>query len=84
MFEGQPLVTPTPIEVDEDSASYKIANILDSRLFGQWKKLRYQVGSLGFEGTSEHITWVDASNVAADEVMPALYLRHPFPIWYRD
>ena len=76
-YAGQQAPPPEPIEVEEDSATYEISAVVDSRHQPRTGRLQYLVEWLGFEGTPEHRSWVFAENIGADELVPAFHLAHP-------
>lgn len=73
-FESQrrePL--PPPVLIN-DKEEYKVAEILDSQVYGRWKKLQYLVKWVGYEDP----TWEPAVNVEnAKEVVEEFHKKHP-------
>ena len=69
---------PPPIMVDGEE-EYEIAEILDSKIDGRRKicPLLYYVRWRGYEGTEEERTWLLATEVHADELIPAFHARYP-------
>jgi hypothetical protein len=77
-FPGQWLPPPPPVEVDGEE-EYHVDEILDSREFGRWKKLRYLVKWTGYDQPG----WESAENVnglRAVDRFHALYPGKPGPL----
>ena len=74
-FPGRHLAEPGPIEVEGDE-EYEVEEILDSRLFGRWKKLQYLVRWKDWGPV--HDSWEDAGNVTnSPQKVADYYARFP-------
>ena len=71
-FPGQRQQPPPPVIVD-GMEEYYVDDILDSRIFGRWKKLQYLVKWTG----DEHPTWEDAAGVNELQAVDRFHALHP-------
>jgi hypothetical protein len=77
-YPGHRIPPPPPVEVDGEE-EYLVDEILDSRLFGRWKKLQYLVKWTGYDRPE----WEDARNVNGLQALDrfhALYRDKPGPL----
>jgi transposase InsO family protein len=71
-FPGQLQLPPPPVEVDGEHEFYA-DDVLDSRIFGRWKKLQYLIRWTGYDSP----TWEDAANVDGLEAIDRFHARYP-------
>ena len=71
------LPPPPEPEIVEGEEFYEVEKILDSRLFGRWKKLQFLVRWKGYD--EGHDSWEHEDNVvgSADEEVEEFYKAHP-------
>ena len=73
-FESQRREPPPPPVLINDKEEYEVAEILDSRIYGRWKKLQYLVKWVGYEDP----TWEPAMDVEnAKEAVEEFHKKHP-------
>ena len=64
---------PPPVEIDGET-KWEVAAIVDSRYFGQTKKLQYRVQWAGYD----ELNWEDATNITnAPDVLNNFHIRYP-------
>lgn len=67
---------PPPIVTSEGDIEWEVQEVLDSRLFGRWKKLQYLVSWTGYG--PEQNSWEPAHNLKnAPEAIKEFHRRHP-------
>ena len=71
-FPGQRQPPPPPVVVDGEEEHY-VDEVLDSRLFGRWKKLQYLIKWTG----DDHPTWEDAAAMDELQAVDRFHARHP-------
>ena len=71
---GQINPPPPPVIVDQEE-EYQVEEILDSRLYGRWKKPQYRVKWVGY--SYEHNTWEPAEDLNELEAVDAFHRRYP-------
>ena len=77
-FPGQRTDLPPPVVVNGEE-EYHVADILDSRIFGHWRKLQYLVWWVGYDcPTCEDATGI--KGLQAIERFHALYPGKPGPL----
>jgi Chromo (CHRromatin Organisation MOdifier) domain len=59
--------TEPPPDLVEDHEEYKVEQILDTRLFGRWKKHQYLIKWKGY--AKVHNSWEPEENVNAPELV---------------
>ena len=77
-FPGQRADPPPPVVVD-GKEEYHVAEILESRIFGRWRKLQYLVRCVGYDRP----TWEDARGIEGLQAIDrfhALYPGKPGPL----
>ena len=73
---GQKNAPPPPIVVD-DHEEWSVDEILDSKLFGRWKKLKYRVKWSGFD---RDLAWYDADSdefTNSQDLIEDFHRRYP-------
>ena len=68
---GQLQPPPPPVEVDGEQEYH--VDILDSRIFGRWRKLQYLVQWAGYDRP----TWEDAAGVDGLQAIDRFHALHP-------
>jgi len=71
-FPCQRQPPPPPVVVDGED-EYHVDDVLDSRIFGRWKKLQYLVQWTGYDRP----TWETAANVDGLQAVDRFHARHP-------
>ena len=71
---GRAQVPAPPVEV-EGEEEWEVEEILDAKLYGRWKKLRFLVRWKGYG--AEHDEWVQAEDLHAAEIEQQFYNAHP-------
>lgn len=68
----------SPIEVD-DETKYKVTKVLDSKVDQWWRAcpLLYYVHWRGYEDTLDEFSWVLATEIHTDELVPAFHECYP-------
>ena len=77
-FPGQRQPPPPPVEANGEH-KYHVGDVLDSRLFGRWRKLQYLVKWTGYDRP----TWEDVAGVDDLQAIVrfhALYPLKPGPL----
>jgi hypothetical protein len=73
---GRCKTRPPPIITPEGDIEWEVHRVLDSRLFGRWKKLQYLVSWKGY-GPEEN-SWEPAENLEnAPEAVAEFHRSHP-------
>ena len=69
---------PPPVEID-DTLEFEVAEILDSKLDRRCRiQLHYYMRWLGYEGTDEEFSWVNASDVTnASDLVATFHSSYP-------
>jgi hypothetical protein len=67
---------PPPIETEEGEEEWEVDKVLDSRLYGRWKKLQYLVSWKGY--AASHNSWEPVENVEnAPEPIAKFHRKNP-------
>ena len=75
-IHGRCKTRPPPIITPEGDIEWEVHQVLDSRLFGRWKKLQYLVSWEGY-GPEEN-SWEPTENLEnAPDVVAQFYKSHP-------
>ena len=65
--------TEPPPDLVEDQEEYEVEQILDTRLFGRWKKRQYLIKWKGY--AEAHNSWEPEENVNAPELVKEFHQR---------
>lgn len=75
-IEGRRNTPPPPIVTPQGDIEWEVREVIDSRLFGRWKKLQYLVSWEGYG--PEQNSWEPASNLKnAPEAIKEFHQRNP-------
>ena len=66
-------MTEPPPDLVEDHEEYEVEQILDTRLFGRWKKRQYLIKWKGY--AEAHNSWEPEENVNAPELVKEFHQR---------
>jgi len=73
---GRRKIPPPPIITPDGDIEWEVHKVMDSRLFGRWKKLQYLVAWEGY-GPEEY-SWEPAANLEnAPEAVAQFHSLHP-------
>ena len=82
-IEGRECRPPPPIVTPQGDIEWEVREVLDSRLFGHWKKLQYLVSWEGYG--PEQNSWAPASNLKnAPEAVQEFHQRNPTAVGLRE
>ena len=73
MIRSRPASTAASLAEVDDEDEYHVEDVLDSRLFGRWRKLQYLIRWTGCDSP----TWGDAAGVDGLQAIDGLHALYP-------